>query len=61
VTAPEFTALRKRLGLTQAEIGELIGKSARTVRAFEAGFRKIPRSAEIILTGTAIALALRAH
>ena len=37
-------ATRLALGLTQAQAGELVGASARTWRAWEAGFRVMPGS-----------------
>lgn len=53
MTPQEFRSIRTRLGLTQAGIGELIGKALRTVNAYEAGDRIIPRSVEIILADVA--------
>lgn len=52
MTNAEIRALRSRLGLTQHDLGELIGKAARTVMAYEAGTRNVPKSVQIILGET---------
>ena len=42
----EFSALRKKLGKTQKQMGELLGISVRTVQSFEQGWRKVPVNIE---------------
>jgi len=37
MTARQFKAARKTLGLTQRELGEYLGKSVRMVKYYEAG------------------------
>lgn len=49
MTPAEIKALRTRLGLTQSDFGALTGKAARTVMAYEAGTRRVPKSVQIIL------------
>ena len=44
----DLRALRKRLGLTQAEFAEKIGRKRNQVNAYEAGREKIPASIQIL-------------
>jgi transcriptional regulator with XRE-family HTH domain len=46
---PNLAALRKRAGLTQVQVAELLGYSQTQVAAFESGRRRIPVSALPVL------------
>lgn len=49
MTPADLRALRKRLGLTQSAIAPLLGAAGeRTIRAWESGYRRIPRSVEML-------------
>jgi transcriptional regulator with XRE-family HTH domain len=56
MTAEEMTALRKSLGLTQAEMGERIGLALRSVQEIESG--KTPLRLSHALAAERIALGL---
>jgi tetratricopeptide (TPR) repeat protein/transcriptional regulator with XRE-family HTH domain len=47
---------RRRLGLTQEELAEKSGLSARTIRGLEAGQGRMPRAASVRLLATALGL-----
>ena len=50
MTPADLLAIRKRLGLTQAELAPLVGAASdRTVRKWENGERAIPPHVPIIL------------
>jgi DNA-binding XRE family transcriptional regulator len=42
----EFAHMRKRLGKTQREIAQLLGKSIKAIHSYEQGWRTIPVDAE---------------
>lgn len=56
MTAEELIALRKSLGLTQAELGERIGLALRSIQEIESG--KTPVRPSHALAAERIALAL---
>lgn len=47
MTAAEFKAWRKRLGMTQAQAAKAIGRSAAWVASAETGRRKIGKTVEL--------------
>jgi DNA-binding transcriptional regulator YiaG len=49
MTSDEIRTARESLGLTQREFGAMLMSSERTVRAWEAGFRNMPRPTEQLL------------
>ena len=49
MTPQEFTAARKRLGLTQAKLADRLGVNPRTVRRWEAGDSRIPKAVALAL------------
>lgn len=55
MTPSDLLALRHRLGLTQAALAPLLGAGgARTIRMWESGRRKIPRSVEMLAENLAV-------
>ena len=46
MTGPELRAARDRLCMTQAELGEAIGRAANSVARYERGERVIPAIVE---------------
>ena len=46
MTPAEFSAWRKRLGLTQAEAGAMLGVARRTVQQWEQAVAKVPAPVE---------------
>jgi DNA-binding transcriptional regulator YiaG len=44
-----FIAARNRLGLTQAEMGKLLGSGLRTIQHWEHGTRGIPKAVAMLL------------
>ena len=49
MTHQELKAIRRRLKLTTAELGERLGVSGRTVEDWEQGRRKIRGPAEVLI------------
>lgn len=49
--APGIQAVRKALGLSVADVGELVGKSPRTVEGWEQGRRMPPSEVLYVLAG----------
>lgn len=49
MTPAEFKEARARLGLTQAALAEALGVTARCVRRYEAGHRKVSAPAAKLL------------
>jgi len=49
MTAAEFKRIRGAMGLTQAELAELLGVDRVTVARYEAGMRRIPEMAARLL------------
>lgn len=49
MSAAEFSAIRARLGMTQAELGAALESDARTVRRWENGERDIPGPVRVAL------------
>jgi DNA-binding transcriptional regulator YiaG len=47
--ATDFIAARNRLGLTQAEMGKLLGSGLRTIQHWEHGTRGIPKAVVMLL------------
>lgn len=50
VTPADLIAMRVRIGLTQEKLAARIGVTTRTIQHWEAGTRKPPTSAVIVLT-----------
>ena len=49
MTPPDFRAIRRRLGLTQAALGEMMGVSGRSVQRWESGKVEIPGPASLLM------------
>ena len=47
VSAATFRAARKALGLTQAEVAELLGTTAETLSRYENGHLEVPRTVQL--------------
>jgi transcriptional regulator with XRE-family HTH domain len=45
----EFITARKSLGLTQEQLGEALGLSARAIRHYESGSRSIPKLVSVAI------------
>lgn len=55
----QLKAKRKKLSLTQAELGKLVGVSARTIQGWEYGTQRIPKTLEDFLDGKISKLTLK--
>jgi transcriptional regulator with XRE-family HTH domain len=49
VTPIELTALRTSLGLSHAQLGEVLGLTSRAIRYYESGDRPIPKTVQMAL------------
>lgn len=49
MTPADFTATRRALGLTQAQLGEAIGLTGRMIRYYESGEKPIPKTVELAM------------
>ncbi len=47
MTNAEFKAIRKRLGLTQKQLAEVLGYRPLTISSFETGRRPVKRNLEV--------------
>ena len=57
LTADSFRAWREHMGVSQKQLGDWLGTSARTVKNYETGRSEIPRS--ITLACAALSLGFR--
>jgi transcriptional regulator with XRE-family HTH domain len=49
MTRAQFKAARERLGLTQAELADILGKAMSTISRYETGDIPIPKLAELAM------------
>jgi transcriptional regulator with XRE-family HTH domain len=49
MTPAELTAVRNALGLSHAELGEVLGLTSRAIRYYESGERPIPKTVQMAL------------